>query len=154
MKKKTVKEYSTLFAIGTAYTLVELLWRKRTHWTMGIAGGVCLASIYAAFKRMRKRPKVAKCAVGCAIITSIELVFGYFINRCLGLKIWDYSKKRANFKGQICAKYSVLWFLLCIPIVPMCDAISKKINKEEVTEEIKNETDDKKSDNRGFSCSI
>ena len=30
---------------GLAYMGVELLWRGRTHWTMGVLGGVCFVVI-------------------------------------------------------------------------------------------------------------
>ena len=38
---KFLKGLVLFFMGGTAYMLIELLWRGHTHWCMGIVGGIC-----------------------------------------------------------------------------------------------------------------
>ena len=48
MKKLLLHLYRLfiLFLIGgIAYMGIEMLWRGRTHWTMGIVGGLCFVLI-------------------------------------------------------------------------------------------------------------
>ena len=44
---------------------------------------------------------------GTGIITGIELVTGFIANR--NFNVWDYRHMPANFMGQICLPYSLLW---------------------------------------------
>lgn len=106
-----------IFAIGAAgYSVLEILWRGYTHWTMTITGGVCLALIYQINKSIAL-PMLLKCAIGALIITLAELFVGSIVNLRLNWNVWDYSNIPLNYKGQICVFYSFLWFLLCIPIM-------------------------------------
>ena len=115
-----------LFGIGFAgYPLVELLWRGRTHWSMALTGGLCCAALCRVFRRMKRRPLVTKCAVGSFIITSIEYVVGYFVNIKLKLGVWDYSALPLNVRGQVCARYSLLWAALCVPLCALSEFVFK-----------------------------
>ncbi len=68
--------------------------------------------------------------LGSAVITSIELIFGIIFNVILKKNVWDYSKLPFNLGGQVCARYSVLWGLLSILIVPIAAKIDKFLQKE------------------------
>ncbi len=106
-----------LFAIGFAgYPVIELLWRRRTHWSMALTGGLCCALLCRLFYRLRRRAMLTKCIVGSFIITCIEYSVGYFVNIKLGLGVWDYSALPLNYRGQVCARYSLLWAGLCVPL--------------------------------------
>ena len=106
-----------VFSFGyTAYSLIELAYRRYTHYTMGIAGGLCLLILYRLY---RSRPYLSlfkKCALGSLIITSVELLFGIVLNRFLRLGIWDYSNMPLNILGQVCPLFSLYWLLLCAPV--------------------------------------
>ena len=39
--------------------------------------------------------------------------------KLLGLDVWDYSDEQGNLFGQVCPLYAILWFLLCIPVMPL-----------------------------------
>ena len=97
---------------GIAYGIIELLWRRYTHWSMVVTGGTCFTVLYNIFKCMNKIKMWKKCIIGSTVITSAELVAGYAVNIKAGLNVWDYSDKPLNFKGQICLYYSILWALL------------------------------------------
>lgn len=118
---KHVKEYAMVFATGgIGYTLVELLWRGYSHWTMTLTGGACLTFIYINEKVHGYAPVWKKCLAGSLFISTSELVVGFFVNIVLKWNVWDYSKQFFNLFGQVCPLYSGLWFLLCFPVIYLC----------------------------------
>ncbi len=94
-------------AVG--YGLIEVIWRGTTHWSMLLAGGLCLRLIGAAGRRMESAPALYKCIAGGAIITAVELCIGCICNLWLHMGVWDYSRLPFNLGGQVCLLYSVLW---------------------------------------------
>jgi len=106
-----------IFIIGAlGYGLLETLFRGYTHWTMLVTGGIVFIILYHLFTKNEKAPLWQKCLVGALIITSIELAAGCIVNLWLGWNVWDYSAYAFNFMGQICLVFTLLWFLLCIPV--------------------------------------
>ena len=42
-----LRKRGRLFLVGgVGYSLLEIGWRKRTHWTMAAAGGLCFSLLY------------------------------------------------------------------------------------------------------------
>ena len=118
--QKTI-EYGTVFTVGAlGYGAVELLWRGFTHWTMILTGGVCLLGIYLSEARHCSAPIWKRCLVGSLIISLAEITVGFVVNMLLGWSVWDYSTLPMNLFGQVCITYSLLWFLLCIPVTYLC----------------------------------
>ncbi len=115
-------------AIG--YGALELLWRGRTHWSMLIAGGLSFLGLKEIGQKMKNSGLVKKALAGSLIITSIEFFFGFLFNIILKKNVWDYSKLPFNFKGQVCARYSILWGILSIIIIPVALALDKHLQKE------------------------
>lgn len=113
MKRELVK-LAALFAMGgVLYMGVELLWRGRTHWTMGIVGGLCFVLIGGLNNYLPwNMPLWQQAGLGSILVTSVELAAGVLLNLYLGLGIWDYSQMPFNLLGQICLPYTALWFLL------------------------------------------
>ena len=112
-----IKKHSVRMVFGgVAYGLIELLWRGRTHWTMVLTGGVCYTLLSGIYRRCGQMRLFRKCLLGGAVITACEFVCGMVVNVRLGLRVWDYSDRKFNVKGQICPLFSLLWVLLCIPI--------------------------------------
>lgn len=117
-----------LFIIGAVgYGLIEVLWRGKTHWSMLIAGGICLMALYRINMIISPMTLVEKCFIGACVITVIELVMGCLFNIILKMNVWDYSGLNFNYMGQICLRYSLLWFLLCIPVYSLCEFLEKYI---------------------------
>lgn len=120
------KEQLTVFSLGAvAYSVIELLWRKHTHWSMGITGGLCFSILYNLYHHCRSLPLVGKCLLGSGVITTIEFIVGMIVNVWQKWNVWDYSDMKFNLLGQVCALYSSLWFLLCIPIVLLSAALKQ-----------------------------
>lgn len=114
--------YAVLFVLGgAAYVLLELVWRGRSHVSMAIAGGVCLALLYGVFTHLPALPLLLKCVMGACIITAVEFITGAIVNVRLQLAVWDYSRLPHNLYGQICLRYSLLWLLLCAPVSVLVD---------------------------------
>lgn len=127
---KNLKGDCLLFTIGgIGYSLIEILYRHRTHWTMALTGGTCFLSLFKFYKKHSTMKLFSKCLSGSMIITAVEFISGYIINLKCKLNVWDYSNCRFNVKGQICPFYSMLWALLCIPISSLCKLISAKADK-------------------------
>jgi len=123
MKKrgKKLREYAGLFLVGAVgYSLLEILWRGYTHWTMGVTGGLCLSTLYRVSGAVKRWSTAARCALGSAIITAYELAVGWLVNLKLGWGVWDYSDLPFQFRGQICLLYSAIWFLLSLPVFGLC----------------------------------
>lgn len=119
-------EYGFVFGVGAVcYTLIEILWRGHTHWSMTVTGGVCLALLYLMSGAMSDVSLVVKCALGALVITAVELLVGCIVNLWLHKNVWDYSRMILNFKGQICLPFTMMWMLLSVPAFFVCDLIRK-----------------------------
>lgn len=111
-----------IFLAGScAYPTLEMIWRGKTHYSMAIAGGLCLYLINkVCCEKMEKRPLYEKCLIGSGIITGVELAIGVVVNQVLNFNVWDYSDMPLNILGQVCLPYTLLWFGLCIPAMGLC----------------------------------
>ena len=120
MKKcEKIAAFTTGFV---GYPLLELLWRGRTHPSMALAGGLAGLLLYPI---CTKRGARLICLKTAAVITAIELIFGIVFNLILRKNVWDYSQKPFNLWGQICLPYSILWFLLGIPLRALCGGLKR-----------------------------
>lgn len=100
-----------LFCIGGgSYTLLEWLWRGRSHSSMFLLGGGCF--LFLGRLRQLRLPLPVKMLLGSMGITAGELAVGSLVNR--DHRIWDYRKMPLQFRGQICAGFSLLWMWLSL----------------------------------------
>lgn len=127
---KKLKEFLIVYSIGAAvYSIIEILWRGYTHWTMSILGGACFSFIYVVADKFKKLKLWAKCLFSSVFITVAEFVVGLIVNRIFKMDVWDYSEEKFNLLGQICLLYSVFWYLLCIPATLFAKMLNKKLRK-------------------------
>ncbi|WP_040197309.1 putative ABC transporter permease [Candidatus Soleaferrea massiliensis] len=123
-----LKEYSVIYLIGSVgYSLIEILWRGFTHWSMAITGGLCFVLLHKNNLKHWSSSIWTKCARGAMIITSVEFSVGCVVNLVLKLDVWDYSKLHFNILGQVCPLYSVLWFFLCIPLTFLTPVLHRRL---------------------------
>ena len=47
--------------------------------------------------------------LGLTLATLIELIGGIILHATFGIRLWDYSNMPFNFRGYICAKFSLMW---------------------------------------------
>lgn len=109
---------------GVSYSMIEILWRGYTHYTMVLLGGVCFLSLYKLFNLMKDYSLLEKCVAGAILITTLEFTVGCFVNLVFHMNVWNYSSMPFNLLGQVCLVYSTLWGFLCIPI----NFLTKKIH--------------------------
>jgi len=110
------KRCGLLFAAGAiVYPLLEIAWRGHSHWTMSLAGGLCLPLLWH-IQRGKRRTLRQQCILGSCLITGVEFLFGCVFNKLLHWQVWDYSHLPLNVLGQICLPFTALWFFLCIPL--------------------------------------
>ena len=96
------------FLLGCAgYPLIELAWRRRTHYSMALAGGLSLCWLRALDRRLRRAPLPKKALLGGLGITAIEGLVGLCFNR--RYRVWDYRKMPLNLRGQVCAPFTLAW---------------------------------------------
>ena len=110
---------------GILYSAIEILWRGYTHWSMTLAGGICLALIHWLNMKLHGKDILLKCLLGGLLITAVEFTAGVIVNLWLGLNVWDYSGMTGNLLGQICPAFSVLWFLISFPACMVSDGTRK-----------------------------
>lgn len=130
---KTFFKYFTLFSLGgLLYMMIEILFSRSTHWTMGILGGLCFLLIglinstfsydFSLIKQM---------TMSAILITALEFVAGVILNLGLHLAIWDYSHLPFNILGQVCLPFSFIWFFLSLPAIFLDDFIRWQLFGEE-----------------------
>ena len=128
-KRRTLKLFRDLLLFvsgGVGYYSLEVAFRGYSHWSMALCGGICLYLIYHMNRKLAKKKLAVRALGGAFIITAVELVCGCVVNLALGLGVWDYSHIPLNLFGQICLPFTLLWFLLCIPICVCCSIIGGK----------------------------
>lgn len=101
---------------GAIYCIIELIWRRRTHYSMFFAGGISFSILVFIGAEMKTTPFLLKCLFGAAAITAVEFIFGYIFNIKYEMAVWNYSSIPFNILGQICLPFSALWFLLCAAV--------------------------------------
>lgn len=126
--KSKIREYLFVWSLGAfLYSLIEILWRGYTHWSMSICGGTCFSFLYKIQEKMKKCNFLLRALAGGMLITILEFFCGCLVNLKLKWKIWDYTKQKYNIKGQICLLYCFLWVLLCIPAMKLCSVVKNKM---------------------------
>ena len=88
-----------LFYIGgTAYMILEFLWRGRSHGSMFLLGGLCFLLVGAGASKFSKIPVPVRPILGAGVITGLELITGWLVNR--DFAVWDYRDQLFSFKGR------------------------------------------------------
>lgn len=117
-----------LFYIGgTAYMILEFLWRGRSHGSMFLLGGLCFLLVGGGVARLRTLPLLLRGALGAGTITALELATGLIVNR--DFRVWDYRTQPYQFMGQICLPFSLLWLPLSLLAMAIYARASKTLNR-------------------------
>ena len=137
MKKKVINpviKYTILFLIGyCVYIAMEVTTRGRSHWTMGLLGGIAFIAIGRLNNWIPWHISLIKQGIiGSVVITALELICGLICNVWLSMSIWDYSNIPLNFMGQICLPFSLLWIILSIVAVVIDDYLRYLMFDEEM----------------------
>ena len=99
---------------GVFYGLTEILYRGYTHWSMVLTGGAVAFTFYLMTPFLFHMNIFFAAAIGALIVTFYEFSMGVVVNLWLQWDVWDYSALPGNILGQVCPKYTVYWFVLCL----------------------------------------
>ena len=120
---KYAREAVLFTAGGSAYVVLELLWRRRSHVSMFAAGGTCFLLLGKLDKLPLSLP--VRSVAGAGVITAVELGTGLLVNR--DYRVWDYRALPGNWKGQICPAFSALWMPLSLGGMALYRWLEEKI---------------------------
>lgn len=117
-----VWKLSFLFYLGgMCYCGLELLWRRFTHWSMFLLGGLCFVLV----GNLPKRPLPLRLTEAALLITTLELGCGLLVNR--NYRVWDYRHMPLNFLGQICLPFTLLWIPVSFAAMLLYDRTDRGI---------------------------
>ncbi len=102
------------------YSGLELLWRRYTHWSMFLLGGLCFVLV-GNLKR-----QISHLILAAATVTALELGCGLLVNR--RYQVWDYRHLPFNFRGQICLPFTLLWVPVSLAAMVLYGWADKKID--------------------------
>lgn len=119
-----------IYTIGSfLYSIIEIVSRGFTHWTMVIAGGLVFVILYRVSVKTEQKYYTTQIIIFTVIITLIELFLGLLLNKILKMNVWDYSNRPLNIFGQINLFNTLLWLLLSIPCVIICKLLRKALKQ-------------------------
>lgn len=123
---KSINKILFLFCFGfMAYITVEVLYRGYSFWEMGICGGLAFVLIDKINNKISWNiDLLIQGIIGSVIITFFEFIIGeLFLHGVLPI-MWDYSNMPLNYDGIICLPFSLIWIVLSVATVILCDTIN------------------------------
>ena len=115
-----------LFYIGgTAYMILEFLWRGRSHGSMFLLGGLCFLLVGSGASKFQNIPVPVRPLLGAAAITGLELITGWLVNR--DHSVWDYRDQLFQFQGQVCLAFSLLWVPVSLAAMELYAITQRKL---------------------------
>ena len=117
-------ELCWFFLLGAfVYSLLEIVCRGYTHWTMTLTGGTAAVGLYLLHAAAPPKTLLLQCLCGALLITALEFTVGVADNLVMGWNVWDYSGLPGNLLGQICPQYFVLWLPVALVGIVLDDWI-------------------------------
>ena len=116
---------------GCLYTIVELLFRGNSHWTMFILGGLCFLLVGGIDEVFGNMPLIVQMGISAVIITVLEFICGCIVNLWLDMDVWNYTRLPFNILGQVCLIFTVAWFFLSLVGIVTDDFLRWKLFEEE-----------------------
>ncbi len=90
---------------------------------MFFAGGSCFLLLGALHKR--QLPFLMKGLLGATVITAVELLAGFLVNR--EYQVWDYRDLPGNFHGQVCFPFFLLWIPVSLGGMVLYRLVEKRL---------------------------
>lgn len=130
---KQLAKYAYLFWFGGSfYITLEIIWRERSHWTMGVLAGLVFIAVGLLNEKWGwDTSLILQVLVGTAIATVSEFVTGCIVNLWLGWNVWDYSSLKWNVLGQICPQFILLWMPIILLAIVLDDLLRWRFFNEE-----------------------
>lgn len=129
--RKLVESIVVLMIGSVLYSVMEILFRGYTHWSMTITGGVCFFVLYDLHIHHRGLSLLRRAVLGACFITAAEFAVGCIVNLFFGWDVWDYSDQPLHLLGQVCPSFSACWLILAALADPICRHIHREITISE-----------------------
>ena len=71
---------------------------------------------------------LALALLSMAIATAVELAVGYFSDRVLSVRLWDYTSEKGNILGYVCPRFSLIWGLLCASVIRLLPLVDRVVD--------------------------
>ena len=110
---------------GSAYFILELLWRGRSHGSMFLLGGACFLLIGTLSRKLRRLTLSMQLLLSAGVVTFLELLTGLLVNR--SYQVWDYRRMPCNYRGQICLSYAMLWIPVSLLAILLYNAADRTL---------------------------
>lgn len=130
--KQTAKLLFLFLIGGSAYYLIEVLYRGYSHYSMFILGGICF--VFAGLQNEYiewEYPFWKQVLRTEAFVLIGEFITGCIVNLWLGMNVWDYSNMPFNLLGQVSLLYAILFIPLCALAIILDDYIRYWFFREE-----------------------
>lgn len=62
-------------------------------------------------------PLLISIIISTFVVTALEFITGFALEKVFNTKWWDYSNEAMNLKGYICLKFSLLWGILAFLLI-------------------------------------
>jgi uncharacterized membrane protein/HD superfamily phosphodiesterase len=124
----TISQIIILFAVYSFMGwIIEVFYRSITQRQIINAGflfgpfipiyGFGAAFIILLELVIKQWPITVKIVTYGIVLTVIEYIAGFILEKTFKLKLWDYSKNKFNIHGRICLLFSLCWSVLAIVFV-------------------------------------
>lgn len=122
---KFLRQLILFYIGGTAYMILEFLWRGRSHGSMFLLGGLCFLLVGGGAQKYSRIPLPLRLVLSAGVITALELATGLLFNR--DFQVWDYRDQPFQYRGQICLAFSLLWIPVSLMAMALYNLTYKKI---------------------------
>lgn len=94
----------------------------------GFGAILIIVSLNLIFIPMHNSPilLISKLILSTLIVTALEFVTGFVLEKIFHSKWWDYSGNFLNFKGYICLKYSLVWGVLAFILIQLVHPVVER----------------------------
>lgn len=89
--------------------------------------GFAAISIILLLNKVNTDNKIFLFFASMIIASILELLTGFILEAIFHKKWWDYSDKKFNIAGHICAEYSLLWGALCFILYEAIHPMIRKL---------------------------
>lgn len=127
-----------MFSLGfCTYSIIEMVYRGYTYFSMGVLGGLSLLLIDGINNYISWNiPLLVQGCMGGMIVTLFELIVGVTERIIKPLPsqqyMWDYSSIPLNWNGVICLPFSIVWVGISIIGIIVADIVNYYVLNEEV----------------------
>ena len=134
MKQKIIP-YGSIFIIsGLIYTMLELIWRGRTHWTMFLCAGLCGLVMANVNNNLLEFDTdfLKQVVVSALCCTGFEFLFGIIFNG--NFSIWDYRGLWGTIHildDQVNILFFGIWIIISVFSLPFLDWLQWKLKLAE-----------------------